>query len=143
MRLQPRNPPGHAKRKARRYVNDIRNLRAEGHTYETIRLALLDAGVSVSLSTVIREAKRPPTQWELEYARAEQAAAHSAPAPGVEPGSASVPEAVQTTTAPPSGPASGNGGAPNAAATGTRPRVGLLASLFRVLRRLRGTGSVT
>jgi len=143
MRLQPRNPPGHGKRKARRYANDIRNLRAEGHTYETIRLALLDAGVSVSLSTVMREANRLPTQWELEYLRAEQAASQGAPSPGAEPGSEFVPQAVQATTARPSESTSGSASERSAEANGTRPRVGWLAGLFGVLRRLRGTGSVT
>jgi hypothetical protein len=143
MRLQPRNPPGNGKRKARRYANDIRKLRAEGHTYETIRLALLDAGVSVSLSTVIREANRLPTQWELEYARAEQAASQSAPSLGAEPGSEFVPQAAQATTAPPYGSTSGSAAEPNAKANGIRPRVGWLAGLFGVLRRLRGTGSFT
>jgi len=143
MRLQPRNPPGHGKRKARRYANGIRNLRAEGHTYETIRLALLDAGVSVSLSTVIREANRLPTQWELEYAQAEQAASQGAPSPGAEPGSEFVPQAVQATTARPSESTSGSASERSAEANGTRPRVGWLAGLFGVLRRLRGTGSVT
>ena len=143
MRLQPRNPPGHGKRKARRYANDIRNLRAEGHTYETIRLALLDAGVSVSLSTVIREANRLPTQWELEYLRAEQAASQGAPSPGAEPGSEFVPQAVQATSAPPRESTSESAGKPNAEANGIRPRVGWLAGLFGALRRLRGTGSVT
>lgn len=143
MRLQPRNPPGHAKRKARRYANDIRNLRAEGHTYETIRLALLDAGVSVSHSTVIREANRPPSQWELDHARAEQAAAQGARPPSAAPGSESVPQAVEATTAPPSGSTSGSGVEPVAEANSSRPRVGWLSGLIGVLRRLRRAGSVT
>jgi hypothetical protein len=143
MWLQPRNPPGHANRKARRYANDIRNLRAEGHTYETIRLALLDAGVSVSLSTVIREANRPPTQWELDHAQAEQAASQDAPPPSAAPGSESVPQAVEATSDPPSGSTSGSAGEPIAEANGSRPHVGWLSGLFGVLRRLRRAGSVT
>jgi len=143
MRLQPRNPPGHANRKARRYANDIRNLRAEGHTYETIRLALLDAGVSVSLSTVMREANRPQAQWELDHAQAEQAASHDAPPPSAAPGFEFVPQAVEATTAPPSGSTSGSAGEPIAEANGGRPRVGWLSGLFGVLRRLRRAGSVT
>ena len=143
MRLQPRNPPGHANRKALRYANDIRNLRAEGHTYETIPLALLDAGVSVSLSTVMREANRPQTQWELDHAQAEQAASQDAPPPSAAPGSESVPQAVGATTAPPSGSTSGSAGDPIAEANGGRPRVGWLSGLFGVLRRVRRAGSVT
>ena len=143
MRLQPRNPPGHANRKARRYATDIRNLRVEGHTYETIRLALLDAGVSVSLSTVMREVRRPPTQWELDHAQAEQVASQDAPPPRAAPGSESVPQAVEATTAPPSGSTTGSAGEPIAEANGSRPRVGWLSGLFGVLRRLRRAGSVT
>ena len=143
MRLQPRNPPGHANRKARRFANDIRNLRAEGHTYETIRLALLDAGVLVSHSTVIREVNRPPTQWELDHARAESAASQDAPPPSTAPGSGSVPQAVEATTAPPSGSTSGSAVEPVAETNGGRPRVGWLSGLFGVLRRLRRAGSVT
>lgn len=143
MRLQPRNPPGHAKRKARRYANDIRSLRAEGHTYETIRLALLDVGVSVSLSTVMREANRPPTQWELDHAQAEQAETHDAPPPSAAPGSESVPKAVEASTALPSGSTSGGAVEPIAEANGSRPRIAWLSSLFGVMRRLRRAGSVT
>ena len=47
---------------------DVRRMRAEGHTFESIRLALLDAGISVSRSTVRREAARPPSRWEEEHA---------------------------------------------------------------------------
>jgi hypothetical protein len=36
----------------------VRRLHAEGHTLESIRLALLDVGVSVSISTVRREVVR-------------------------------------------------------------------------------------
>jgi hypothetical protein len=143
MRLQPRNPPGHAKRKARRYANAIRSLRAEGHTYETIRLALLDAGISVSLSTVIREANRPPTQWELDNAQAEQAAPHDVPPPSAVPGSEPVPQAAEAATAPPSGSTSGSAGEPMAEASGSRPHVGWLSCLLGVLRRMRRAGSIT
>jgi hypothetical protein len=141
MRLHPRNPPGHAGRKARRYVNDIRNLREEGHTYETIRQALLDAGVSVSLSTVRREANRPPTQWELDHAQAERAASEDAPAPSAAPESVTAPQALGATTAPSSGPTFGNSAEPIAEANRSRPNVGWLSGLFGVLRRMRRAGS--
>jgi hypothetical protein len=60
--LQPRRPPGHAKRKALAYAGDVLRLRCAGHTYSAIREALQDAGVLVSLSTVRREVLRggPP-----------------------------------------------------------------------------------
>jgi hypothetical protein len=141
MRLHPRNPPGHAGRKARRYVNDIRNLREEGHTYETIRQALLDAGVSVSLSTVRREANRPPTQWELDHAQAEHAASEDPPPPGAAPESVAAPHALGATTAPPSGLTFGYSAEPIAEANLSRPNVGWLSGLFGVLRRLGRAGS--
>ena len=68
MQLTPQRPPGRADRKALRYACEVRRLRAEGHTFESIRLALLDAGISVSRSTVRREAARPPSRWEEEHA---------------------------------------------------------------------------
>ena len=46
MRLQPRNPPGRANRKALRFSVDIHRLRNAGYTFSAIRMALLDAGVS-------------------------------------------------------------------------------------------------
>lgn len=55
MSLQPRRPPGHAKRKALAYSADILNLRRAGHSLSAIREALEDAGILVSISTVRRE----------------------------------------------------------------------------------------
>lgn len=55
MSLQPRRPPGHAKRKALVFAADILNLRRAGHSLAAIRDALEDAGVHVSISTVRRE----------------------------------------------------------------------------------------
>ena len=141
MRLHPRNPPGHARRKARRYVSDIRNLREEGHTYETIRQALLDAGVSVSLSTVRREANRPPTQWELDHAQAGHAPSEDAPPPSAAPESVTAPQALGATTAPPNGLTFGNYAEPIAEANRSRSNVGWMSGLFLVLRRLRRVGS--
>lgn len=57
-RLTPRRPPGRSNRKARTFAEEIRRLRAEGHSFEVIREALADAGVIVSNSTVQREAAR-------------------------------------------------------------------------------------
>ena len=58
MSLEPKLPPGRANRKALRYSVDIRRLRNAGYTFSAIRMALLDAGVEVSLTTIKREAAR-------------------------------------------------------------------------------------
>ena len=58
MTLEPKLPPGRANRKALRFSVDICRLRNAGYTFSAIRLALLDAGVDVSLTTVKREAAR-------------------------------------------------------------------------------------
>lgn len=58
MKLAPKDPPGRQTRKARAFEAQIRQLRAEGYTFESIRAALADAGVQVSRSTVQREAAR-------------------------------------------------------------------------------------
>jgi hypothetical protein len=58
MKLAPKHPPGRRTRKARAFEAEIRQLRAEGYTFESIRAALADAGVQVSRSTVQREAAR-------------------------------------------------------------------------------------
>lgn len=63
--VQPKHPPGQRSRKARRYVDQIRNLKAQGYTLDDIREALADAGVVVSKSTVQREAsRRPPSAYQ-------------------------------------------------------------------------------
>jgi hypothetical protein len=54
--LQPQLPPGRANRKALAYTHEIQRLRALGYTFDAIRLALLDVGVVVGLTTVKREA---------------------------------------------------------------------------------------
>lgn len=58
MSLEPKLPPGRANRKALRFSVDIRRLRDAGYTFFAIQMALLDAGVKVSLTTVKREAAR-------------------------------------------------------------------------------------
>lgn len=58
MTLEPKLPPGRANRKALRFSVDIRRLRNAGYTFSAIRMALLDAGVQVSLTTIKREAAR-------------------------------------------------------------------------------------
>lgn len=58
MPLMPRNPPGRLNRKALAFASEIGRLHFDGHTSEAIRQALLDAGLSVSRSTVKREVAR-------------------------------------------------------------------------------------
>lgn len=58
MTLEPKLPPGRANRKALRFSVDIRRLRNAGYTFSSIQMALLDAGVEVSLTTIKREAAR-------------------------------------------------------------------------------------
>ena len=58
MPLNPKSPPGRTNRKARAFHIEIARLGADGYTCESIREALLDAGVIVSKSTVQRELAR-------------------------------------------------------------------------------------
>ena len=58
VKLVPLAPPGRITRKARDFEADIVQLRAQGYTLDAIRQALNAAGVSVSISTVRREALR-------------------------------------------------------------------------------------
>ncbi|MBW0171438.1 MAG: hypothetical protein KXJ61_14550 [Hydrogenophaga sp.] len=58
MKLIPTDPPGRSSRKARRFAQDMRELRAQGYTFEAIRMALAAVGVHVSNATVQREVAR-------------------------------------------------------------------------------------
>lgn len=58
MPLTPSLPPGRANRKALRFGADIIRLRQAGYTFSAIRLALLEAGLDVGLTTIKREAAR-------------------------------------------------------------------------------------
>lgn len=58
VRLLPNQPPGRCTRKALPFADEIRRLHAMGYTLEAIRQALSEVGVSVSRSTVHREANR-------------------------------------------------------------------------------------
>ena len=58
MKLVPKEPPGRSTRKARGFAPDMRELRAQGYTFEAIRGALAAAGVHVSNATVQREVAR-------------------------------------------------------------------------------------
>ncbi|WP_291099947.1 hypothetical protein [Hydrogenophaga sp.] len=58
MKLVPADPPGRSSRKAKRFAQDMRELRAQGYTFEAIRMALAAVGVHVSNATVQREVAR-------------------------------------------------------------------------------------
>ena len=89
MKLVPKEPPGRSTRKARGFASDMRELRAQGYTFEAIREALAAAGVHVSNATVQREVAR------LAKDPATALAAHSAHRPGHE-----LQSAVSTTETP-------------------------------------------
>jgi hypothetical protein len=59
LKLNPISPPGRATRKVRGFGVEIRQLRAQGYSFQAIQTALAEAGLQVSKSTVQREAKRP------------------------------------------------------------------------------------
>ncbi len=61
MKLVPTDPPGRSSRKARHFAQDMRELRAQGYTFEAIRMALAAVGVHVSNATVQREVARAAT----------------------------------------------------------------------------------
>ena len=76
MPLTPKGPPGRSSRKALLYAREVQRLRAEGYSLEAIRLALLDVGVTVSLSTVSREAARRnanTSRWAVDNGQAQAA----------------------------------------------------------------------
>lgn len=84
-RLKPRRPPGRSDRKALAFASEIQRLRAEGHTHESIREALLAAGVPVSTSTVRRELTRPERVRRMRLAKlVPMESAESPPVAGLE-----------------------------------------------------------
>ena len=58
MKLVPTDPPGRSSRKSKHFAQDMRELRAQGYTFEAIRMALAAVGVHVSNATVQREVAR-------------------------------------------------------------------------------------
>jgi hypothetical protein len=58
MKLEPKRPPGRPNRKALLFEAEIARLRSEGYPCVAIWEALLDAGLSLSLSAVKREVAR-------------------------------------------------------------------------------------
>lgn len=145
MQLKPKMPPGRSSRKALRYVHEVRRLRAEGHTLESIRLALLDAGISVSLSTVRREAARPASKWELaraqevplapEELQPSRVAQHTGPSPRQ-------PWRFGALGGQPTGPFGAESGLASIEAAGDRLTFGLFSRFFGTLRRLRNAKQV-
>lgn len=100
MTLVPKLPPGRANRKALQFSNDIHRLRNDGYTFSAIRMALLDAGISVSLSTVKREAARRATfamRQQQAFTTEPPAPTRAARAPNVDAPSARVPIPQATT----------------------------------------------
>jgi hypothetical protein len=79
MDLSPKLPPGRANRRALAFASEICRLRAAGYSFEAIRIALLDAGVTVSRSTVKREAARRSAD-DAQTAAQRRAAQASGPA---------------------------------------------------------------
>ena len=137
MQLKPKLPPGHASRKALRYGHEVRRLRAEGHTFEAIREALLDVGVSVSLSTVRREAVHPPSKWELEHMEEASLAREELPPSPEATATAQRPQQFGAGSGQSAGPTGSESGLANIEAVGDHPSVGLLSRVIGVLRRLR------
>ena len=58
MKLVPTDPPGRSSRKSKRFAQAMRELRAQGYTFEAILMALAAVGVHVSNATVQREVAR-------------------------------------------------------------------------------------
>lgn len=98
MDLAPKHPPGRANRKARAFTAEIHRLRAAGYSFEAIRLALHEAGVQVSRTTVKREAARPPAV--VGPARQRHAAAPAPQAPWSNGAPASFQQPTQSAAAP-------------------------------------------
>ena len=80
--LVPTQAPGRLTRKARHYLPQIVQLRAQGYTLEAIQQALAAAGIAVSISTVRREALRPVpiASWAVGDPVIARVAAPAAPA---------------------------------------------------------------
>lgn len=137
MQLQPRRPRGRSNRKALRYAHEVRRLRAAGHTLESIREALLDLGVSVSLSTVRREASRPPSQWEMVHAEEVSFALVELPSTAATGDATPWPPRLGADIGQSVSPASAESGNPSIEAVDVRRSFGLFSRVFGVLRRLR------
>lgn len=137
MQLKPKLPPGRSSRKALRHLHEVRRLRAEGHTLESIRQALLDVGVSVSLNTVRREVVRPLSQWELERVQETPPALEELQPARVAPGTTPWPQQHGADRGRSIGPTGAGSGVASIEAVNDRWRFGLLFRVVAALRRLR------
>ena len=136
MRLTPKLPPGRSSRKALPYVHEMHRLRAEGHTLNSIRKALLDVGVTVSLSTVRREVARPATQWELDRMQEMRLAPAAPQSPTAVPDTTPSPQPFDANSGKPAGPVDGELGVARCEGMPDRESFGLLSRVLRPLRRL-------
>jgi hypothetical protein len=98
MKLVPTDPPGRSSRKARHFAPDMRELRAQGYTFEAIRMALAAVGVHVSNATVQREVARA-TQGRVDVHTGDSRQRLGDGLPGPSPLRSPAPP--ETTTAPP------------------------------------------
>lgn len=55
MEIEPKDPPGHAARKLRLHLAEVKRLSDLGYTIKQIRQAFCEAGVVIGLGTVQRE----------------------------------------------------------------------------------------
>jgi hypothetical protein len=117
----------------------MHRLRAEGHTLNSIREALLDVGVTVSLSTVRREVARPATQWELDRMQQMRLAPAVPQSPTAVPGMTPSPQPFDANGGKPAGPVDGELGVARCEGMADRGTFGLLSKVLRALRRL-GSG---
>jgi hypothetical protein len=81
VKLTPRTPPGRLSRKALAFESEIHRLRSEGHSCAAIHLALADAGLCVSRSTVKREVKRCAQHPQIARRSIQEQLAPPRPAP--------------------------------------------------------------
>ena len=135
VQLNPELPPGRSNRNALRYVREVHRLRAEGHTLDSILQALLDAGVSVSLSTVRREAARPASKWELRHAQEVPRALVALPRASAASDMTLSPQPLDASGGEPDGRAGAEHGLAGIEVAGDRGHFGLMFKVFALLRR--------
>jgi hypothetical protein len=142
MQLNPKQPPGRSSRKALRYVHEVHRLRAEGHTFESIRLALLDVGISVSASTVRREATRPPSAWKLDRRHEVPLALVELQPTKAAPDTPLLPQPLDASIGELDSPSDAEPGLARIEAVGNRRTFGVMFRVLAALRRLCGAGHV-
>lgn len=70
MKLEPKRPPGRPNRKALAFEDEIARLRALGYSCEAIWEVLVEAGLTVSRSSVKREVLRLSRRGPTTFTRA-------------------------------------------------------------------------